>query len=54
MPVIVHGHIPVTEPLISNCRINVDTGAYASGCLTAMRLVANEAPRPLCVGAEAG
>ncbi len=54
MPVIVHGHIPVTDPLISSRRINVDTGAYASGCLTAMRLVTNEAPCPLCVRAEGG
>jgi serine/threonine protein phosphatase 1 len=33
--VVVHGHTPVREPEILTNRINVDTGAYATGRLTA-------------------
>jgi serine/threonine protein phosphatase 1 len=36
--VIVHGHTPAPAPEIKSGRINVDTGAYASGVLTAVRL----------------
>lgn len=36
--VVVHGHTPATGPEIRSGRINVDTGAYASGVLTAVRL----------------
>ena len=32
--VVVHGHTPVSEPEIRNNRINIDTGAFASGNLT--------------------
>ena len=32
--VIVHGHTPVREPDIKHNRINIDTGAYATGRLT--------------------
>jgi serine/threonine protein phosphatase 1 len=32
--VVVHGHTPVSEPEIRNNRINLDTGAFASGNLT--------------------
>jgi len=32
--VVVHGHTPVSEPEIRKNRINLDTGAYASGKLT--------------------
>jgi serine/threonine protein phosphatase 1 len=35
---IVHGHTPVEEPYADARRIAVDTGAYASGTLTAVRL----------------
>jgi serine/threonine protein phosphatase 1 len=31
---IVHGHTPVHEPELRPNRVNVDTGAYATGCLT--------------------
>ena len=31
---VVHGHTPVSEPEIRNNRINIDTGAFASGNLT--------------------
>jgi serine/threonine protein phosphatase 1 len=36
--VIVHGHSPVMEPEIRSNRINIDTGAYATGRLTCLRL----------------
>lgn len=32
--VVVHGHTPVREPEIRNNRINIDTGAFATGNLT--------------------
>jgi serine/threonine protein phosphatase 1 len=31
---VVHGHTPVSEPEIRSNRINIDTGAFASGILT--------------------
>jgi len=37
--VVVHGHTPVTEPVNMRWRIGVDTGAYETGILTAVRLV---------------
>ena len=36
---VVHGHTPVSEVYVSANRINVDTGAYAGGPLSAVRLV---------------
>ena len=36
--IIVHGHTPVPEPEIHLNRINIDTGAYATGRLTCLRL----------------
>lgn len=36
--VVVHGHTPDEEPFVGPHRINVDTGAYATGVLTAVRL----------------
>ena len=36
--IIVHGHTPVWEPEVRNNRINIDTGAYATGRLTCLRL----------------
>lgn len=36
--IIVHGHTPVDKPFRDHRRINVDTGAYFSGRLTAARL----------------
>jgi serine/threonine protein phosphatase 1 len=36
--VIIHGHTPVTEPDIRPNRINIDTGAYATGRLTCLVL----------------
>lgn len=34
--VVVHGHTPVAEPEVMPNRVNIDTGAYASGVLTAL------------------
>jgi serine/threonine protein phosphatase 1 len=36
--VVVHGHSPVREPDIRSNRINIDTGAYATGRLTCIRI----------------
>jgi serine/threonine protein phosphatase 1 len=36
--IIVHGHTPVTQPEIRSNRINIDTGAYATGKLTCLIL----------------
>ncbi len=40
--VIVHGHTPVREPDIRPNRINIDTGAYATGQLTCLILEKDE------------
>ena len=36
--IVVHGHTPVLEPEIRSNRINIDTGAYATGRLTCLKL----------------
>ena len=36
--IVVHGHTPVMEPEIRPNRINIDTGAYATGRLTCLKL----------------
>jgi len=36
--IIVHGHTPVREPDVRTNRINIDTGAYATGRLTCLKL----------------
>lgn len=36
--IVVHGHTPETEPFLGAHRIGVDTGAYATGVLTAVLL----------------
>lgn len=35
---VVHGHTPVVEPDLHSNRINIDTGAYATGRLTCIRI----------------
>lgn len=40
---VVHGHTPHDRPLLGRWRINVDTGAYDSGELTALRLEGEDA-----------
>lgn len=42
--VVVHGHTPTLEPEIKPWRIGIDTGAFASGRLTAVRLQEQCAP----------
>ncbi len=39
---VVHGHTPVTEAKLEGTRINVDTGAFFSGRLTALRIWQNK------------
>lgn len=43
-PWIVHGHTPVSKPIAAGKRICVDTGAFATGVLTAVRLSGDEQP----------
>jgi serine/threonine protein phosphatase 1 len=40
--IIVHGHTPVTGPEVHPNRINIDTGAYASGRLTCLVLESDQ------------
>jgi serine/threonine protein phosphatase 1 len=40
--VVVHGHTPEPEPFLGEVRIGLDTGAYATGILTAARLHGTE------------
>lgn len=40
--VIVHGHTPVAAPELRTNRINIDTGAYATGRLTCIKLCGEE------------
>jgi serine/threonine protein phosphatase 1 len=35
---VVHGHTPVAEPDVRSNRINIDTGAYATGLLTCLTI----------------
>jgi serine/threonine protein phosphatase 1 len=42
--IIVHGHDAIPEAFVGTHRINVDTGAFATGRLTAVRLVEGRAP----------
>lgn len=39
--IVVHGHTPITQPKFENGRVNLDTGAYFSGRLTALRIYQN-------------
>lgn len=41
--VVVHGHTPMEEPQIMTNRMGIDTGAYATGVLTAVRLMGSTA-----------
>ncbi len=40
-PLIVHGHTPSVEPVIAGRRVCVDTGAYATGRLTALKITSH-------------
>jgi serine/threonine protein phosphatase 1 len=50
--IIVHGHEIVAQPEICQGRINVDTGAYRTGTLSAVRLQKDAPPRIIQVTAE--
>lgn len=54
LPTVVHGHVIVDEPLVTPARINIDTGAYLSGRLTAVCLTPDTAPRLLGVTGHPG
>jgi hypothetical protein len=41
--IIIHGHTPVREPDVRSNRINIDTGAFATGRLTCLMLEGDEA-----------
>jgi serine/threonine protein phosphatase 1 len=41
---VVHGHMPRAEALLAPFRIAIDTGAYANGRLTAVRVMPGAAP----------
>lgn len=49
--VFIHGHVPVEQVEVSPNRINVDTGAYRSGVLSAIRLVRGQPPKILSYAA---
>jgi Calcineurin-like phosphoesterase len=51
--IIVHGHTPVPEPEVRRNRINVDTGAFATGRLTCVVLEDGE-PRFLTASSSSG
>lgn len=40
-PIVVHGHTPAAEPSSAPRRIGIDTGAFATGILTAVRIDAS-------------
>ena len=40
--VVVHGHTPTPNPDVRANRINIDTGAYATGRLTCLVLEGND------------
>ena len=40
--IVVHGHTPVAQPDVRPNRINIDTGAFATGRLTCLKLEGNE------------
>jgi serine/threonine protein phosphatase 1 len=46
---VVHGHEPVETAVVGSRRINVDTGAYATGRLSAVRLSDGQPPHVLTV-----
>ena len=39
---VIHGHTPVIEPDFRSHRLNIDTGAYATGRLTLLRIEGSE------------
>jgi serine/threonine protein phosphatase 1 len=54
LPTIVHGHVIVEEPLVTPARINIDTGSYVTGRITAVCLTPDHTPRLLGVTGHPG
>jgi serine/threonine protein phosphatase 1 len=52
--IVVHGHTPMPEPDFRPYRINIDTGAYASGRLTCLKIDAEGPLVLLTTGAPTG
>lgn len=52
-PLVIHGHTPGPEPVIAPGRICVDTGAFATGKLTAVRLTPDGASPSILTTAPA-
>jgi len=50
LPLVVHGHTPFPSPVVQPHRICVDTGCFATGVLTAVRLQQDQKPSLLNVG----
>ncbi len=50
---VVHGHTPAKQPVVMPNRICVDTGSYATGALTAVKLKRGITPRFFSVGQRA-
>lgn len=46
---VVHGHTPAKDPVVAPGRICVDTGAFATGLLTAVKITAAEPPHFISV-----
>lgn len=50
VPLVVHGHTPFPTPQVHRHRICVDTGCFATGILTAVRLQVSRKPSLINVG----
>jgi serine/threonine protein phosphatase 1 len=48
---VIHGHTPAKEPVVAPGRICVDTGAFATGILTAVKITGDEQPGFITVAA---
>lgn len=51
---VIHGHTPAQEPLTAPGRICVDTGAFATGILTAVKITPTDPPSFISVSGPAG
>lgn len=49
-PLVIHGHTPAPQPVIHGKNIGIDTGAFATGILTAVRLRPDQKPFFMSVG----
>lgn len=53
-PLVIHGHTAAVTPTTNGRNIGIDTGAFATGVLTAIRLKPGEAPAIISVSAADG